>query len=102
MNKDKSVEDREMFKAIGMIWSAENKAWMHSSLGMGFDSQITPVLAEKLESLIEQERIKVARAGMKSGFYAGQAMAEVELEQCHKNWKKWNGPPKEHRAGKDE
>lgn len=27
---------------------------------------------------------------LKAGFYAGQAMARVELEDCHKNWKKWN------------
>lgn len=27
---------------------------------------------------------------VKSGFYAGQAMARVELEDCHANWKKWN------------
>lgn len=30
--------------------------------------------------------------GLKSGFYSGQAMAGVELEECHKNWKKWNTP----------
>jgi hypothetical protein len=27
---------------------------------------------------------------LKSGFYAGQAMARVELDDCHANWKKWN------------
>lgn len=27
-----------------------------------------------------------------SGFYAGQAMAGVSLEDCHKNWKKYNKP----------
>lgn len=26
----------------------------------------------------------------KSGFYAGQAMAKVELDECHENWKKLN------------
>ena len=29
---------------------------------------------------------------IKRGFYAGQAMAGVELEECHKNWKRWNVP----------
>lgn len=29
---------------------------------------------------------------LKRGFYAGQAMARVELEDCHKNWKKWLKP----------
>lgn len=27
---------------------------------------------------------------IKRGFYAGQAMAGVELYDCHKNWKKWD------------
>ncbi len=30
----------------------------------------------------------------KRAFYAAQAMAGVELEDCHANWKKWNSPTK--------
>lgn len=29
---------------------------------------------------------------LKRGFYAGQAMAGVELEDCHANYKKWANP----------
>lgn len=29
---------------------------------------------------------------VKAGFYAGQAVAGVSLEECHKNFKRWNTP----------
>lgn len=37
---------------------------------------------------------EVTDTGIKSGFYAGQAMAGIELDDCHDNWKKWNEPIK--------
>lgn len=35
---------------------------------------------------------------IKQGFYAGQAMGRVELEECHANWKKWNTTSKDNRS----
>lgn len=36
------------------------------------------------------EVTKMLGRAMQSGFYAGQAMAGVEIEDCEKNWKKYN------------
>lgn len=45
-----------------------------------------------IQALIEAEVLRVEEEALKRGFYAGQAMARVELDDCHKNWKKWNTP----------
>lgn len=47
---------------------------------------------DDLKQAIEAYVAQRAEVLLKSGFYAGQAMARVELEDCHKNWKKWNLP----------
>lgn len=45
-----------------------------------------------ISKYIEAEVLRVEEEALKRGFYAGQAMARVELDDCHANWKKWNTP----------
>lgn len=39
---------------------------------------------------------------LKQGFYAGQAVAGVKLEKCHKNYKRWSMPEHEKQRLKNE
>lgn len=38
---------------------------------------------------------KMVDHALKRGFYAGSAMAGVELERCHQNWARYNLPDEE-------
>lgn len=63
-----------------------------------FEVQNYKVLTKAISNLITQARdeaenkkaFRDIEIALKTGFYAGQAMARVELEDCHTNWKKWN------------
>jgi hypothetical protein len=48
-----------------------------------------------LHGEIEDAREQARQEAIKDGFYAGQSNAGVSLEQCHKNWKKWDTAPTE-------
>jgi len=43
-----------------------------------------------MEHMLKLTINQIIEQSMSAGFYAGQAMAGVELEQCHKNWKKYS------------
>jgi hypothetical protein len=49
---------------------------------------------EEQREVFKQDEISPRKLeeAFKGGFYAGQAMARVELDDCHANWKKWNKP----------
>lgn len=47
---------------------------------------------KRIAQLIDEQTRLAEDEGIKRGFYAGQAMAGVELYDCHDNWKKWNLP----------
>lgn len=52
MGKDVENDAATFLRDAGCVWSEENQAWMYSSAGMGFTSQIEPELAKKLYDLI--------------------------------------------------
>lgn len=59
------------------------------------DSELNKVKALLTHDTEAGKRKKVLLYGedkYKNGFYAGQAMAGVELEDCHNNWRKHNLP----------
>lgn len=47
-------------------------------------------LREEVNRQIDKRISETAEKSFKAGFYAGQAMAGVEIEECHANWKKLN------------
>lgn len=68
--------------------------WLSEILDdLWIDNKTYPIFddrARKAKLAILAKLKQVEEEKLKSGFYAGQANAGVLLEECHKNWKKWN------------
>jgi hypothetical protein len=50
-----------------------------------FSGELDSILAN-LNDYIKRTADTAIQAAIQAGFYSGQAMAGVELEDCHKNW----------------
>lgn len=79
MNIDR---DDELDKILGMVWSEENEAWVHSQYGMGLTSQIASELAEALLQLLKERELALL----------SEVMADLyEIADTHEgSTKVWN------------
>jgi hypothetical protein len=53
-------------------------------MGEGGNMTVQEELTEKIAKYVAEK----ADEFYKSGFYAGQAIAGISLDECHENWKK--------------